>query len=105
MHKDDKSARPPSQVDPKDNPDERLKRELERICEFDFEGPEQRAYKRQFPIAERLRLELLRLADLARVPQQRRGHFRIAVLNVVLDAWDNDDFRETASRLDSTNAA
>src|SRR5262245_12364342 len=105
MHKDDKSARPPSHVDPKDNPDERLKLELQRIAELDFECPEQRAYARQFPIAEWLSLELPRLTDLARVPGERQGHFQAAVLDVVLDAWNNDDFREAVLRLNSTNAA
>jgi len=51
MRQDDNSARPPSHVDPQDNPDGRLKLSLQRIAEFDFECPEQRACERQFPIA------------------------------------------------------
>jgi hypothetical protein len=69
--------------------------------------PEQRVHERSHAIAERLSLELPRLTDLARVPPdpERRGRFRVAVLDVVLDAWENDDVREAALQLRSTNAA
>jgi hypothetical protein len=89
----------------KENPDERLRLELLRIAGRDFEEPEQKVYERSHAIAERLSLELPRLTDLARVPTERRGRFRVAVLDVVLDAWQNDDVREAALRLRSTNAA
>lgn len=102
MPNSDKPRRASLHVEPKDSPDERLKRELLRIESGDYEGPEQRAHARSQAIAERLRLELPRLADIARVPSEpphRRDHFQNAVRNVVLDAWENDDSRKTASAL------
>jgi len=104
MHKVDNSARPPSHVDSQDNPDERLKLTLQRIAERDYEEPEERVHERSDAVAERLSLELPRLTLLARVPrepQQRRDQFEYTVLNVVLDAWQNNDAREAASKLPS----
>ena len=105
MHKDDSSARPPRQVDSKDNPDERLKLELQRIAKRDYEEPEERVHERSDAVAERLSLELRRLTLLARVPGERQCHFQAAVLDAVLDAWRNNDLREAGLRLRSTNAA
>jgi hypothetical protein len=108
MPNDDKPRRASGQVEPKEGPDERLRRELLRINKRKYEEPEQRVYERGFAIAERLSLELPRLTDLARVPlepPQRRDYFRRVVLDVVLDAWDNDDSRKAASALRSTSPA
>jgi hypothetical protein len=90
----------------KENPDERLRLELLRIAGSNYEEPEQKVHERSHAIAERLSLELPRLTDLARVPPDpgRRGRFRVAVLDVVFDAWQNDDVREAELQLRSTNA-
>jgi len=90
-----------------EDPDERLRLELLRIAGLDFELPEQRVHARGCAIAERLALELPRLTDLARVPdpEARGGHFQAAVLDIVLDAWENYDVRAAALQLRSTNAA
>jgi hypothetical protein len=49
-----------------------------------------------YPLAERLVTALLRidmplqLAELARVPDEKRGGFWLAVFGAVLDAWEHD---------------
>jgi hypothetical protein len=104
----DKSRQSSGHVEPKEDPDERLRQELLRIEEADYETPEQRLPERYFAIGERLSLELEDLADLARVPHEppkRRDYFRRALLEFVLDAWDNDDSRKDASALYSTSPA
>lgn len=88
----------------KDSPDDRLKLELRRIANGDYEGPDQRAHARTKAIGERLSVELPRLAEIARVPPDQRERFGWAVLNVVLDAWENNDAREAASKLPSNSA-
>jgi hypothetical protein len=94
-----------SHVDPKDDPDEHLRRELLRIANGDYEGPNQRTHARRQAIAERSSLELRRVADIARVPPGQRDRLAGAILDVVLDAWENNDEQEAASQLGSTNAA
>jgi hypothetical protein len=102
MPNDDKSRHASGHVEAEEDPDESLRRELR-----DYEVPEQRAHERSWFIGERLRLELPRLTDLARVPPEsiKRDYFRRAVLHVVLDAWDNYDLREAASQLRTKKAA
>jgi hypothetical protein len=100
---------------PRDGPDERLRAELQRIDETNFEAPEQKVHERSFAISERLSLELPRLTDLAQVPSdpkarvpfdpERPGRFRGAVLDVVLDAWKNADVHAEALQLPSTHPA
>ena len=57
------------------------------------------------PLAERLvsallRIDMpLRLAELARVPEENRDGFWLAVFGVVLDAWEHDASREWAVAL------
>ena len=88
MPNDDKSRHASGHVGAEEDRDERLRRELLRIAGRDYEVPEQRAHERSWFIGERLRLELPRLTDLARVPPEsiKRDYFRRAVLHVVLDA-------------------
>jgi hypothetical protein len=57
------------------------------------------------PLAERLvpalvRIDmLLRLAEVARVPEENRDGFWLAVFGAVLDAWEHDDSRKMALAL------
>jgi hypothetical protein len=52
------------------------------------------------PMAERLILALLqidkRLAELARVPEENRDGFRLAVFDAMIEAWEHDASREMA---------
>jgi hypothetical protein len=57
------------------------------------------------PLAQRLvsallRIDMpLRLAELARVPEENRDGFWLAVFGAVLDAWEHDDSRKMALAL------
>jgi hypothetical protein len=57
------------------------------------------------PLAERLvsallRIDMpLRLAEVARVPEENRDRFWLAVFGAVLDAWEHDDSRKMALAL------
>jgi hypothetical protein len=57
------------------------------------------------PLAERLvpallRIDMpLRLAEVARVPEENRDGFWLAVFAAVLDAWEHDDWRKMAVSL------
>ena len=99
-----RSRRPSGDDVPRDDPDERLRAELQRIDETDFEAPEQKDVARSFAIGEWL-MELPRLTDLARVPSDRHSNFHGIVLDVVLNAWKNTDVRAAALRLPSTDPA
>lgn len=110
-----RSRRPSGDDVPRDDPDERLRAELQRIDETNFEEPEQKVHARGLAIWERLSLELPRLTDLAQVPSDpkarvpfdpdRPGRFRGAVLDVVLDAWKNADVHMEALQLPSSHPA
>jgi hypothetical protein len=56
------------------------------------------------PLAERLISALLqidkRLAELARVPEENRDGFRLAVFDAMIEAWEHDASREMAVSLD-----
>src|SRR5262249_31189109 len=106
MPNTDKSRQSSGHVVANEDPDEQLRLELLRIAGRDYELPEQRAHERNHYINERLRLELPRLTDLARVPPESKGtdYFRIAVLYAVLGAWDKHDLREEATQLRTKKA-
>jgi hypothetical protein len=88
--------------------DERLRSTLLEIAADSNLEPEQRAHLRGRAVAERLVLDLPRLIDLTRVPENQCARFRVAIIDVVLDAWDNDDLckhREAVLQSISTSPA
>jgi hypothetical protein len=99
MPNGDKLRRSSSHAEPKENPDKRLRLELLRIAEGDYEEPGQKINQRNFAIAERLGLELPRLTDLARVPPDPGEQIRQTWNRHGTGGWKVGIARDTKQRI------